>query len=257
MEKIEETWCKVGLKLNRVANFINGKPDTENNEENSALNNYNFYSQIYSIAEDIRGIATEQLKIVQYDTSALQRMPVPIKKIAECFGIQIGETQLPQDSEDSQRMYRRRITYLKKIKEYPPFLFIDPEASEEEIRYAIAFGIGQYMSYYQEHVNDEIAGQEYTLIPMLAKDAKSLVADALAIALLVPLDDFMDTFNEYIAMAREHEELPIRTEGWLEYLSEKVGISFCNIAIGYHQLRFVALARQSQMREKYKELFMD
>lgn len=256
MEDIVSVWEDIGLKLNKIAEGINGKADKELNKEDSC----NFYNQVYGVADLINKKVTEVMnesQDVQADTSALRKMPVPIKEIARCLHIHIGETQLPQDLENSQRGYRRRITYLKKIKDYEPFLFIDPEAAEEEVRYAIAFGIGQYMSYYQEHSEEDIAGQEYTLIPMLSKDAKSLVADALAIALLVPFNDFMDSFNEYINMARDHKELPIRTEGWLEYLSGKAGISFCNMAIGYQQLRYVVLARQEEILGKYSGLFMD
>lgn len=221
-------WMDIGEKINKISD------DIEKGEGNECAN---FYVRIDDVANYIRDKLSKETP--ELDCS---QMPVPINLMAQKLGISLGNLPLTYE----QRGGSRRITQLRMSDN--PIIFVDSEASEEEIRYAIAFEIGHFMSWFRkesEEPSNKKSKHTYTLIPMIPNGPRALVADALAISLLVPFDNFCKEFDSYIKNNKKRNRF-ILTEEWLEYLAERAGISFCNMAIGYQQLRYIALSQEKK-----------
>lgn len=242
---IKKFWKKIGKKINYISDAI---------DKNKGTDFTNFYQSIDNIADEIRK------KIIKTEAINCERMPVEINNMAKSLGIDVANLTLTYKYSSG----RRRITQLRMQEN--PIIFVDSEASEAEVRYAIAFEIGHFMSWYwnetegNQQASNKSTKHAYTLIPMISHSSIELVADALAISLLVPFNNFCEEFYQYMIENNKKERF-IRTEEWLEYLAERAGISFVNMAIGYQQLRYIALIEDKRNgvldSEKWKKIRPD
>lgn len=117
-------------------------------------------------------------------------------------------------------------------------LFLDscndvPVASK---RYAIANEIAQYIF----HKEDKKIYKNYFVMPMCPTKSDALVAEIFSIFLLIPMRNFLQELYDYVKYRIKEQSIPISTEEWIKYLSEKTGVSEYYVANGYQYLRSVA-----------------
>ena len=77
-------------------------------------------------------------------------------------------------------------------------------------------------------------------MPMCPTKSDALVAEIFSIFLLIPMRNFLQELYDYVKYRIKEQSIPISTEEWIKYLSEKTGVSEYYVANGYQYLRSVA-----------------
>lgn len=167
------------------------------------------------------------------------QLPVDIVKLAEKMGIQIEEEDLSEFSRSlgmNKRIgeidMREDIFSKKRI----CTIYVDENAAPSSKRYAIAHELVHYIMHYEK----ESFYNGYFIMPMCPARMEEIIADIFAIFLLVPVRSFFKEFSEYVRMRTENEKVPVTTEAWMQYLSERAVLSEYYVAYGYQQFRYVA-----------------
>ena len=75
---------------------------------------------------------------------------------------------------------------------------------------------------------------------MCPTKSDALVTEIFSIFLLIPMRNFLQEFYDYVKYRIKEQNIPISTEEWIKYLSEKAGVSEYYVAYGYQYLRSVA-----------------
>ena len=57
---------------------------------------------------------------------------------------------------------------------------------------------------------------------------------------MIPMRNFLQELYDYVKYRIKEQSIPISTEEWIKYLSEKTGVSEYYVANGYQYLRSVA-----------------
>ena len=197
------------------------------------------------------------VKITEYTNELLDELlgknryelPIDIHDIVKRLGIEILELDLNQDDMSSDQ-YNRVVGELSirpqifgngQIK----CIYLDSHTTLYTQRYALAHELCHYLINEQK----KLFTDNYCIMPMLPVEVEELLADAFAIALLIPINAFLKEFFKYIEEEKENGKLPISTEDWLQYLSTSSKVSYHYVACGYQQLRCVSLWMY-QYREK-------
>ena len=81
--------------------------------------------------------------------------------------------------------------------------------------------------------------ENYFIMPMIPLNMEELKIDIFSVFLLIPISQFFKEFKEFVEYSRETQRVPVATEDWLRYLSEKAVLSEFYTACGYQYLRSV------------------
>lgn len=77
-------------------------------------------------------------------------------------------------------------------------------------------------------------------MPMCPKQMQEVILDVFATFLLIPIEQFFREFSKFADSCRRIQDIPISTEEWIRYLSEKAILSDYYTACGYQSLRSIA-----------------
>lgn len=186
------------------------------------------------------GVYTE--KLLKYCLKEEEiSLPVDIRKVAETLGIQIEEVNITEFSNENVKRLNHKIAQLSVQKNFftgerEAIIYADKFVPLSSKRYAIANEIVQYIF----HEEDDEIYESYFVMPMCPVRMDELVTEIFAIFLLIPLRCFLDEFYEYVTYRNEGQKIPISTEEWIKYLSERAGVSEYYVAYGYQYLRSAA-----------------
>ena len=115
-------------------------------------------------------------------------------------------------------------------------IYVDKYVPEASKRYAITNEIVQYIF----HKDDAMIYKNYFVMPMCPTKSDTLVTEIFSIFLLIPMKNFLNEFCEYVEYRTDEQNIPISTEEWIKYLSERSGVSEYYVAYGYQYLRSAA-----------------
>lgn len=186
------------------------------------------------------GVYTE--KLLRYClTEEELSLPIDIRKVAEVLGIQIEEVNINEFSNENVKRLNHKIAQLSVQKNYftgerEAIIYADKFVPLSSKRYAIANEIVQYIL----HEREEEIYESYFVMPMCPVKIDELVTEIFAIFLLIPLRCFLNEFYEYVTYRNAEQKIPISTEEWIKYLSERAGVSEYYVAYGYQYLRSAA-----------------
>ena len=200
-------------------------------------------------------------------------MPVDIESLAKNMDIEIRDKRL--NSYLMQNIWNGDVTYIEEIQnvkalnrrigqlairkdsytnEVEKIIYTDESVPISAKRYAIANEITNYLLYLGENRDNETY-DNYSIMPMCPTKLEELTIDIFSVFLLIPISQFFKTFKEFSDKCSEEQNVPIGTEEWIKYLSERAGISEYYTACGYQYLRSVAywIYRAHCVEEEYTE----
>lgn len=129
-------------------------------------------------------------------------------------------------------------------------IYTDVAVPPSSKRYAIANEIAHFLVFEGEHPQDDEANvnkkfecdtfESYFIMPMCPKQMQEITLDVFATFLLIPIEQFFMEFSKFADSCRRIQDIPISTEEWIRYLSEKAILSDYYTACGYQSLRSVA-----------------
>lgn len=183
--------------------------------------------------------ATFKLICDAYGTDAI-RMPIDIERIAGFLKISIDPGILLPASENEFSQTLGHLT----SRNGATRILLNPEVSYNTQRYTIAHAIGSYLLQ-QEEAEKFIFTSTYA-IPLIPQSMDDIMADVVALFLLLPRRVFQEEFKKYLEY---HQDYPMDVNEWMEYLANKSQIPFFNLSIGYQQLK------QMLSWEREKEFF--
>lgn len=129
-------------------------------------------------------------------------------------------------------------------------IYTDVAVPPSSKRYAIANEIAHFLVFKGEHPQDDEENENkkfesdtfesYFIMPMCPKQMQEVILDVFATFLLIPIEQFFREFSKFADSCRRIQDIPISTEEWIRYLSEKAILSDYYTACGYQSLRSVA-----------------
>lgn len=129
-------------------------------------------------------------------------------------------------------------------------IYTDVAVPPSSKRYAIANEIAHFLVFKGEHLQDDEENENkkfesdtfesYFIMPMCPKQMEEVILDVFATFLLIPIEQFFREFSKFADNCRRIQDIPISTEEWIRYLSEKAILSDYYTACGYQSLRSVA-----------------
>lgn len=121
-------------------------------------------------------------------------------------------------------------------REKETIIYADKYVPEASKRYAIMNQIVQYIL----HKDNAEIYKNYFVMPMCPTKSDILVTEIFSVFLLIPMRNFLNEFCEYVKYRTQEQNIPISTEEWIKYLSERAGVSEYYVAYGYQYLRSAA-----------------
>lgn len=218
----------------------------QNGELNKMLKEISEYLSDISKIDNIiqyywkAGIYAERLLNLCYGNEQIT-FPVDIRKITSRLGILIEDVNINDFSNEYIKRLNHKIAQLSVQKsvfseEKEIVIYTDKYVPTASKRYAITNEIAQYIF----HREDEKIYKNYFVMPMCPTKSDALVTEIFSIFLLIPMKNFLQEFCEYVEYRINDQNIPISTEEWIKYLSEKAGVSEYYVAYGYQYLRSVA-----------------
>lgn len=129
-------------------------------------------------------------------------------------------------------------------------IYTDVAVPPSSKRYAIANEVAHFLVFKGEHLQDDEENENkkfesdtfesYFIMPMCPKQMEEVILDVFATFLLIPIEQFFREFSKFADNCRRIQDIPISTEEWIRYLSEKAILSDYYTACGYQSLRSVA-----------------
>lgn len=164
--------------------------------------------------------------------------PVDIETLATELGIEIEERNLNEFQNENIRALNRKIGQLVIRKDSytgqkSVTIYVDSMAPPSSRRYAIANEIVQYLLNYDA----EKYYENYFIMPMCPMKMEEIAADIFSVFLLIPMRQFLVEFARYVKYRVSNQKIPITTEEWIRYLSERSVLSDYYVAYGYQYLR--------------------
>lgn len=164
--------------------------------------------------------------------------PVDIEKLAYKLGIEIEEEDLNENANIKILELNRKIGQLviredSYTEEKRVIIYVDKLAPPSSRRFAIANEIVHYLLHYDETKLYE----NYFIMPMCPTKEEEIAADIFSVLLLIPMRKFLSEFSRYVEYRIKNQKIPITTEEWLRYLSERSVLSEYYVAYGYQHLR--------------------
>lgn len=186
------------------------------------------------------GIYAEKLLELCYEKQPI-RFPIDISKITEKLGILIEDVNINDFSNEHVKRSNHKIAQLSVQEnifsgEKETIIYVDKYVPEASKRYAITNEIVQYIF----HKDDTKIYKNYFVMPMCPTKSDTLVTEIFSIFLLIPMRNFLDEFCKYVKYRTNEQNIPISTEEWIKYLSERAGVSEYYVAYGYQYLRSAA-----------------
>ncbi len=216
--------------------------DLRNSLENISKRVYELQEKCYEILLDT------------YQEKEKIQFPVDIKRVADCMGIQIfrqplnylGGKKIDQNIaqlqyvKEGEKVVRRII-----LDDMESGFVVDADSLSDLERYAIAYEMGKTIvgEYTEEDdLSDfdvewkNIFSVPYSL-PRLSAQLENFEYELCAIFLLLPLQEFLDAFWEYIEVIQEH---PVMMERWIKHLSDVAEIPNYQLVNGYPYIKLCA-----------------
>lgn len=164
--------------------------------------------------------------------------PINIEKMAENMGLTIVEENLSGFSNQDEITKRSGQIIIREdffTDETSAIIYLDEDISPISKRYVIAYELAHYIMHWKERRYNE----DYCIMPLCPIDIEKIVADIFANFLLIPVKLFFQEFYDYVFQRTQQERIPIATEYWIRYLSERSLVPEYYVAYGYQQLRYV------------------
>ena len=183
------------------------------------------------------GIYAEKLLHLCYEKQPIS-FPIDVSKIADKLGILIEDVNINDFSNEHIKRSNHKIAQLSVQKsifsrEKETIIYADKYVPEASKRYAIMNEIVQYIL----HKDNAEVYKNYFVMPMCPTKSDILVTEIFSIFLLIPMRNFLNEFCEYVKYRTYEQNIPISTEEWIKYLSERAGVSEYYVAYGYQYLR--------------------
>lgn len=202
------------------------------------LNTYNNYGSLhyYWLSSYY---AEELIKLCFNDNYSL---PINIEDLAKKLGLTIRDRALntfaPDKflTKDTSQLVIRKDSYTGEVEKT---IYIDTSANIQARRNDIARQIAYYLMYYGADRHDELY-HIYSVMPMCPMNSIELAIDIFSAFLLIPISQFFKVFTDYTNYRFYSENMPIATDEWIEFLSNKVGLSSYYTSCAYQYLRNAA-----------------
>lgn len=209
------------------------------NEIPACLSNTSYTKNIFQYYWDI-GVCAEKLLNLCYEGEPVC-FPVDITKIADKLGIFIEDADMRDLSNENIVRPNRKVAQISVqtnifTEEKEAVIYTEKYVPASSKRYAITHEIVQYIL----HKNNPKLYDSYFVMPMCPTRSVDLLSDLFSIFLLIPIRNFLKEYSEYVEKRTADQDLPISTEEWIKYLSERAGIPEYHVACGYQYLRSVA-----------------
>ena len=188
------------------------------------------------------------MSILREQTDETKEWPFHIKALYDKMGIDVKRQNLNEFMESGD--VKKLNSIIGKISIRPDYndssqrkttVYIEKDLPLSLENYALAHELCHLiLSQTEKNRKERFYTDDYCTMPMLPKQSEEMIADAFAIFLLIPFDEFLKTFKEYIRYAKRTGSVPIRTEEWIEYLSAVSVVPYYYVACGYQQIRHLA-----------------
>lgn len=198
--------------------------------ENIKQNMEELTKEYISIAEKI-----EKFLIELYGNEKQLEFPVDIEWVAHKLGITVEKELLNKNDE---RQFNRVLGSVV-TRNGETVITVDKEVSDKTRNYAMAHAVGRYLL----SGGASIFESTYA-IPLIPQNIDEIIADVVALFLLMPVELFQKEFKIYLESKAGR---PLDVDEWLDYLGNKCKLSRFNLSIGYQQLKQV-LSYQRQTK---------
>lgn len=179
-------------------------------------------TEIYcKIAEDASALIKQT-----YGTKNVE-LPINIELVARELGITVSKRNLNLDAEGRFSRILGKIV----MRNQKTMIEVDNNVSYKTRRYAMAHAVGRYLLSGGKNMFESTYA-----IPLIPQGLEEIMADVVALFLLLPVDVFKVEFAKYL---EECMDYPLDVDAWLQYLSDTSQISLFNLSIGYQQLKQV------------------
>lgn len=172
------------------------------------------------------------------------QLPIDIELLAKELGVEVKEADLNsyQDWEEELAIPNKRIgqlvlrknSYTNKTEK---IIYTERMVPLSSKRFAVAYELSHYLLHQKETEKERY--ENYFIMPMIPLNMEELKIDIFSVFLLIPISQFFKEFKEFVEYSRETQRVPVATEDWLRYLSEKAVLSEFYTACGYQYLRSV------------------
>lgn len=190
---------------------------------------------LFEVAEGVEKFVRSTLKELRF-------LPIDVEKIAEELQIDIFYEDLNE--------YMSRDVVSKRIGQYALCewnnqekerkIYIDAQASTNPGTRRIA--IAHCIMFYFMVGDDDDHFMDYSQVDMARTSFVPLISEILALLMVLPVSLFCETMQNFLMKRREAGKVPIPTEEWIRFLSEKAVISEYYAAIAYRQLQQIIVA---------------
>ena len=208
------------------------------------------YGESETLNDKMRATTELYLNLAEYCTNLIRdaygdkkvEFPINLDIITDYMGITVADDGL---NDERVGEFSRILSRLIENDDGEKCIIVDNQVGIKTQRYAIAHAIARYL----------LRGEEAILegtyaIPLIPQSLDEIMADVVALFLLLPPELFKTEFKNYL-LRMEESEKPIDVDVWLEYLSNKSMISLFNLSIGYQQLKQVlSFKRQKDFETK-------
>lgn len=172
------------------------------------------------------------------------QLPVDIELLANKLGVEVKEADLNsyQDLDLKLDIPNKRIGQLVLRKnsytnEEEKIIYTERMVPLSSKRFAVAYELSHYLLHRTETETERY--ENYFIMPMIPLDMEELMIDIFSVFLLIPISQFFGEFKEFVEYSQKTQRVPIATEDWLRYLSEKAVLSEFYAACAYQYLRNV------------------
>lgn len=172
------------------------------------------------------------------------QLPIDIELLANKLGVEVKEADLNsyQDLELKLDIPNKRIGQLVLRKnsytnKEEKIIYTERMVPLSSKRFAVAYELSHYLLHQKGTEKERY--ENYFIMPMIPLDMEELMIDIFSVFLLIPISQFFEEFKEFVEYSRETQRVPVATEDWLRYLSEKAVLSEFYTACGYQYLRSV------------------
>lgn len=187
--------------------------------------------------------------------------PIDIEALVKEFGIEVEDEFMDKFQNTNVRALNRKIGQLVIRKdsytgEKSVIIHIDNKVPPSSRRYAIANEFVHYLLHYDEDRYYE----NYFIMPICPVKMEEIAADIFSVFLLIPMRQFVVEFAQYVEYRVNTQKVPISTEEWMRYLSERAVLSDYYVAYGYQYLRGIGYwvyQAYNAAEEQMKEIAMD
>lgn len=184
-------------------------------------------------------------KIYRLNKKELE-FPIDIQLVARTLGFQIKRESLNESEMDQFGKILSQVI----ITEEERWIQVDNKIGYKTQQYAIAHSIARFLLLDQE----KGAYEKSYAIPLMPSEITDVVADKVALFLLLPLDLFKEEFKKYLLSIKDY---PLDVDEWLSYLSDRSQVNMFNLVIGYQQLKQAAYSERMDKFYAYLDSLKD